>query len=324
MMMIAVLSLKGSPGVTTFCVALAARWPSMERRVLLEADPAGGDLAVRFSLEPTPGLLSLAADARGGAGPEVIGRHVQLLPGGIPVVAAPPDAELARGALAALVANTGEPAGGRPGGGAGGVVRGVADMPDTVVIVDCGRADPGSPTMPLVRGADVMLVLTRAAAGDLAHLVRRLEQIGSWSPRPVLLLVGKGHSAAAVTRELGVSPLGRVPEDSRGAAVLSGQRAVVRWDRAGPSRSLLGQFAENIAARLAAPYAELPQPARRGLRRASRGSGPGPHGPADGRPGESSTRTTPTPTLASPTFRWRCFRCATGKDEHHDSPRERP
>ncbi|MGQ0575505.1 MAG: MinD/ParA family ATP-binding protein [Pseudonocardia sp.] len=286
--------------MTTFCVALAARWPSTARRVLIEADPAGGDLAVRFSLEPTPGLLSLAADARGGAGPEVIGRHVQLLPGGVPVVAAPPDAELARGALAALVASTGEPAGGRPGGGAGGVVRGVADMPDTVVIVDCGRADPGSPTMPLVRGADVMLVLTRAGAADLAHLVRRLEQIGGWSPHPVLLLVGKGHSAAAVTRELGVTPLGRVPEDSRGAAVLSGQRALVRWDRAGPSRSLLGQFAEDIVARLAAPYPEPPRPARRQLRRASRGSGLGPHGPADGRPGRVVDPHNPDPNPRTP------------------------
>ncbi|MHA6631114.1 chromosome partitioning protein [Pseudonocardia sichuanensis] len=282
-MMVAVLSLKGSPGVTTFCVALAARWPGTARRVLLEADPAGGDLAVRFSLDASPGLLSLAADARG-AGPEVIGRHVQLLPGGIPVVAAPPDAELARGALAALVASTDPDADRRQGGGAGGVVRGVADLPDTVVIVDCGRVDPGSPAMPLVRAADVMLVLTRAGAGDLAHLVRRLEQIGHWSPHPVLLLVGKGHSGAAVTRELGVTPLGRVPEDVRGAAVLSGQRAVVRWVRAGPSRSLLGQFAQEIAARLADPHPQPPPAAQGRLRRAWRRAGPSPTGPADGRP----------------------------------------
>lgn len=275
-MMVAVLSLKGSPGVTTFCVALAARWPGTARRVLVEADPAGGDLAVRFSLDVTPGLLSLAADARGGAGPESIGRHIQSLPGGVPVVAAPPDAELARGALAALVAGTGEAAGGRPAGVHGGVLRGVADLPDTAVIVDCGRVDPGSPTLPLVRGADKMLVLTRARADDLAHLVRRLDEIGRWSPHPVLLLAGKGHSTAAVTRELGICPLGRVPDDTRGAAVLSGQRAVLRWDRSGPSRSLLGQFAEETAARLATPHPEPPQQGRRRTRRTLRRTGPSP------------------------------------------------
>jgi hypothetical protein len=153
-------------------------------------------------------------------------------------------------------------------------MRGVADMPDTVVVVDCGRADPGSPSMPLVHAADVMLVLARAGADALAHLVRRVEQIGHWAPQPVLLLVGKGHSVAEVSRELGLTPLGRVPEDPRGAAVLSGHRAVVRWDRVGPSRSLLGQFAEDIAHRLADRRPEPPpQPPRGRPQRPSRGAG---------------------------------------------------
>ena len=95
-MLVAVLSVKGSPGVTTFAVALAARWPAPYRPVLVEADPSGGDLATRFSLNPTPGLLSLAAAARRSADPAMVWQHAQGLPGGLPLVAAPPDADRAR------------------------------------------------------------------------------------------------------------------------------------------------------------------------------------------------------------------------------------
>ncbi|MGH3603225.1 MAG: chromosome partitioning protein, partial [Pseudonocardiaceae bacterium] len=70
-------SLKGSPGVTTFCVALAAQWSAHTRCVLLECDPSGGDLATRFSLASSPGLVSLAAAARRGSGPDMLGRHTQ-------------------------------------------------------------------------------------------------------------------------------------------------------------------------------------------------------------------------------------------------------
>ena len=49
-MLVAVCSVKGSPGVTTFCMALAAQWPAQTRCVLLECDPSGGDLATRFAL----------------------------------------------------------------------------------------------------------------------------------------------------------------------------------------------------------------------------------------------------------------------------------
>ena len=64
MTLIAVCSLKGSPGVTTFSVALAARWPVTDRCVLVECDPSGGDMATRFALASSPGLVSLAAATR--------------------------------------------------------------------------------------------------------------------------------------------------------------------------------------------------------------------------------------------------------------------
>lgn len=299
-MLVAVASLKGSPGVTTLCVALAARWPAPVHPLVVEADPSGGDLAMRFNLTPSPGLLSLTAAARhpgeagAGADPGLVWRHAQGLPGDLPVVAAPPDAPRARSAVSSLAASDHL--------NGPGPVRSAASRPEAVVVVDVGRLDTDSAAMPLVRAADVMVVLTRSGADDLAHLARRIPEIGSWSRSPVLLLAGRGHSAAAVTRELGVTPLGRVPDDPRGAAVLRGQRGVVRWHHSGPGRSLLGQAAADIAsmlsetvARRSLPSAAVSTPAqgiaaqaepgvRAGAARPLVGSADGPLGSGPARP----------------------------------------
>jgi hypothetical protein len=248
-MLIAVVSVKGSPGATTFATALAARWPHPARTVLVEADPSGGDLAIRFSLESTPGLVSVAAAARRSEDPDLLWQHAQELPGGLAVVAAPPDADRARAALSALA----DPTGGES------VLRTAANAPDTVVIADCGRVDTGSVALPVVRSADALILLTRAHADDLAHLARRLPIIGRWTPHPMLLLVGHGYSPADVARELGVAPLGRIPEDPRGAAVLCGRPATARWRRSGPTHSPLGRAAHKVAQALLAR--QTPSPA---------------------------------------------------------------
>jgi MinD-like ATPase involved in chromosome partitioning or flagellar assembly len=244
-MLVAVLSVKGSPGVTTFSVALAARWPSPARALLVEADPSGGDIGTRFSLDSTPGLVSLAAAARRSDDPALLWQHTQALPGGLPVVAAPPDADRARAALAALP---------DPSTGAG-VLRTAASALDSVVIVDCGRIDAGSTAMPIVRSADAMVLLTRAHADDLAHLARRLPSIGRWTAHPNMLLVGDGYSTTEVARELGVLPLGRIPDDPHGAAVLCGRPSTLRWGRSGPAHSALGQVAQKVAKVLIAEQA---------------------------------------------------------------------
>jgi hypothetical protein len=118
--------------------------------------------------------------------------------------------------------------------------------------------------MPIVRSADAMVLLSGAHADDLAHLPRRLPTIGRWCPHPVLLLVGAGYSPAEVARELGVAPMGTVPDDPRGAAVLCGRPSTVRWGRRGPAHSPLGQLAHKVAKVLVAqqtPPRELPQQA---------------------------------------------------------------
>ncbi|PRY29203.1 chromosome partitioning protein [Umezawaea tangerina] len=241
-MLISLLSVKGSPGVTTFAVALTARWPAPARPLLVEADPSGGDLALRFGLSTTPNLVSLAAAARRGGDPEVIWLHTQQLPDGLAVITAPPDANQACAALSALASDN---------DGGVGILRAAAYQPGVVVIADCGRVDPDSPALPIVCASDALVLLTRAHADDLAHLPRRMPAIGAWSAYPVLLLVGDGYAAADVTRELGVPPLGRVPDDPYGAAVLAGRPITPRRRRYDPTHSALGKYAHTIATALA-------------------------------------------------------------------------
>ena len=101
MALIALAADKGSPGVTTAAVALAAVWP---RRVLLaETDPAGGDLVYRSAaahggpLNPNTGMLSIAATARRGLVPDQLWDHVQPLSGGLEVLVGLGIAEQAAG-----------------------------------------------------------------------------------------------------------------------------------------------------------------------------------------------------------------------------------
>lgn len=248
-MLVAVCSVKGSPGVTTFCVALAAQWPAQTRCVLLECDPSGGDLATRFALASSPGLVSLAAAARRDSEPEMLWRHTQQLPGGLPVLAAPPGADHA---LAALIALT-------PEGGGGSVLRLAARATDMTVVADCGRVDPTSAALPVVRSADVMLLLSRAHADDLAHLASRVAAVSRWSPRPALLLVGEGYSAAEISRELDVPVFGWIPDDGAGAAVLRGHGR----SRGGLSRSALGRAADAVSRALQANLTTLASPQHR-------------------------------------------------------------
>lgn len=243
-MLVAVGSLKGSPGVTTFAVALAANWPA-SRRVVVEADASGGDLAARFGLRPSPGLVSLAAEIRTSARPdgELVWRHAQRIADGLLVVPAPPGAAESAAALGAM----------RPGALAAMQVS--AADPEALVVMDVGRMDPTRSMVGMADGADVLLVLAGAHADDLAHLPSRLKALGRGCRQRRLLLVGDGYATSEVERELGAPIAGRIPHDARAAAALRGLGP-------GRRRSRLAQAATRCAHSLIAQAptgAEIPR-----------------------------------------------------------------
>lgn len=241
MTLVALCSLKGSPGVTTATVGLAAGWPSSEPRVVVECDPAGGDLLGRYRLETAPGLVSLAAAARHRGEPGLVWQHTQRLPGRLPVVAGPTGADQARAALAQLTQSGTK------------VLRRAANRAGTVVIADCGRIDPESPALSVVREADIMLLLARAHDDALAHVATQWHTVARWSRSPHFLLVGDGYPTDEVARALDINVMARIPEDPLGAAVLGGRPG----RRSAPARSPLGRSMVRIA-ELAASRALLP------------------------------------------------------------------
>jgi hypothetical protein len=251
-MIVTIGSLKGSPGATTLALALADRWPAGSEPLVVEADPAGGDLGARFGLGPARGLVTLAAAGRrGSTHPRPLADHIDELPGGLQVMSAPAGAEQARQVLGEL------------GGGGWSLLWSAARQGGRTVIVDCGRLDPLSPAAPAVRAADALLLVVRARDDELSHLAARMQVVQGWQvPAWYLVVVAlpdrsQDYRVRDITRVLGSRVLGPLPYDPTAAAVLAGRRHTP----GGISRSQLGRTAAGLAAYLAnssAPYPTTP------------------------------------------------------------------
>jgi hypothetical protein len=240
--LVALCSFKGSPGVTTSALAMAACSPTHTQPIVVECDPAGGDIFARFRLEPVPGLVSLAAAARRGVEPGLLAQHTQRLPGGLPVVLSPAGAEQARTVLGEIIHHQ------------GAVLRAAADQDGMVVLADCGRVDPDSPVLPIVRAADALVLLVHARDDELAHVATRLDTAARWTPKPCLVLVGDGYPTSKVAQVLGIGIGGRIPHDPQGAAILAGTSHAGR----GLERTPLGRAAARIWVPLAPPPTVAP------------------------------------------------------------------
>ena len=242
-MLIAFVSAKGSPGVTTTVNALGGIWPSDV--VVADFDPAGGDFALRHRgadgepLDSDRGLLSLAATARRGAGDADLSEHIQIAAGGLQVIAGVTRPEQFTGIGAAWPA----------------VSAMLANSP-TDVLVDCGRIVPGTPLLPVLTAADAVIFVVRPGIEYYAHLRERLRwlaeplHIGELGSIPMGIALVAGSHDTSAPRDLDrllqydghqVSVLGRVAEDAKAAGALAG-----RWNRR-IDRSLLIRSARELA-----------------------------------------------------------------------------
>ncbi|MBG6136278.1 hypothetical protein [Longispora fulva] len=210
---------------------------------MVEADPAGGDLAARFGHSMTPGLVTLAAANRSGAAGADVGEHAQRLADlGVDVVLAPPDPSAEAGVRALVSTSGGELV-------VGGAAR--------AVVCDVGRLAETSAAMPLVRHADRVLVVVRPWVEDQAHLQARLWWLRQAAgDRLGLVLAGTGpYSAADISRAWGVTVLGQVPFDDGGAGVLAGRLATRRWHLRPVARAL-GDLADVVVRTTPVPTRE--------------------------------------------------------------------
>ncbi|POM27250.1 hypothetical protein BTM25_16610 [Actinomadura rubteroloni] len=230
MALIALAADKGAPGVTTAAVALGAVWP---RPVLVaECDQAGGDLVYRLPAEdtgdagmlnPSRGLLSLAATARRGLRPDQIAEHCQRLVGGLDVLVGLTSAEQAQ-AMTWLWGPLG---------------RAFAGLGSVDVLADCGRLGAGSPLLDLMREADLVVLVTRATLEQVAHLRERVavlgEELRGGPPLGVLVLADPRAFRGSVAE------VDRILAGTRRR--LAGQADAARPGPAAPSVSVLGGLA---------------------------------------------------------------------------------
>lgn len=248
MTLLALASAKGSPGVSTAALALAAVWPPDRTVLVAEVDPAGSALAPRFALPSDRGVSSLAPASRRRFLVAEISEHTQVLPIG-----------MGRSEVLALV--------GVRGAEQSRVLHrfweafaiAVARVDEPDVIADCGRLAPDSPAMGVVTRAHMTLLLTRPDVEGVVQAQLRataLQEAGVEPERLAVVVVGKEpYSQAEVAEALDVPVLATLAGDAKMAKVLSHQRAARRRRM---SRSPLMRSARRLCDRLDEVVLPLP------------------------------------------------------------------
>lgn len=241
-----------SAGGTTAALALATVWPpDRPWPVVVECDPAGGDIAGLFNLQPEPGLesLVLAMDRDGmGEGRHLdLGEHTQQLPGkkdlpGVHVVVAP----VAPGRMIGLLTRLPNH------------MRLLAQT-EADLLLDCGRLESASmqsdttPTRELLHRAGLVIVVVRAEACELERLQAWLPVLSSNRTEVLVLLSQKGsYSESEVASVLGVEVLGSLPYDPDGAAAIGAGGISGRLAERMPLLRSARTVAKGLAGRLAA------------------------------------------------------------------------
>lgn len=205
---------KGSPGVTTTALALAAGVPDSEvapSPLLVEADPGGGDLECWCGPLGEPGLLPAVNEVRERAGADRLRSYAATVVAGVDAIVAPCRALPAGAALRA----------------AGEGFAAALAATDGTVLVDAGRWLPAVPSLldAAVRSADGVLVVCRPTLAAIEHAGSVVDAVGPFASRVVVAMVGgdRPYGPKDVSAALGADVVGVLPWDSRGVATLVGR-----------------------------------------------------------------------------------------------------
>jgi hypothetical protein len=237
MPVLALVSAKGSPGVTTTAAALAAAAvASGVDSVLVELDPSGGDVAMLSDRVGEAALVSLAEALRHdtpGAG--TVRDHATWAAPGVPAVLAPAGAIEASGVIGSL-GDRWLPA-----------LREAA-----VTVVDAGRWEPRSPTARRIAGADVVGVVCRATAPGVEHTRRLVDAMRGVARCPLALLVvgARPYPGEEIAAVLDVALAGVLAWDPRGVTGM--------WARGDRGRGRRSWLARSAAGALAGLQAQAP------------------------------------------------------------------
>jgi MinD-like ATPase involved in chromosome partitioning or flagellar assembly len=243
--LIALVSAKGSPGVTTLAMALANVWP---RRVLVaECDPAGGDLAAGYlggQVDANRGLLNLTVAARRTNLAAALPSQLVALDdtGSRCLLPGLQDPALAAGLvtswerLAEVFAELG------------------VSQAGTDVLADCGRLTTAHLPTALLRRADTVVLVLRPSLRSIAHAQAAFRQLRqnmvTAESAPVVVLVGEGRPYASreVARALAV-PVHSIAHDPGAAAVFTDASAPGRRFLVSPLLRSARTLADDLARR---------------------------------------------------------------------------
>lgn len=162
--LIVVCADKGSPGASTLALLLAATYPT--RPLLVEADPAGGDLAQRLfaatgRTHPVgANLLALASDSRKGAHARTVAERAAVTSLGVPLVEGLSNADQQAG-LAPLWPS----------------LVAALSASENDVIVDLGRVSATHPGLAVAASAHHILIAVRPHLEELLRLRDRLHHL---------------------------------------------------------------------------------------------------------------------------------------------------
>ena len=239
MTLLCIGSVKGSPGVTLTSLLTAAAWPTAKgrRKLLVEADPDGGALALRYQIPTRPGLLSLAAATGNTLSRDGIWDHAQSLPGGLPVVVAPSSPEQASVALRSVGADLGDWLSASP----------------IDVLADVGRISANAPTRRFLAAADAVLVVARPVADQLQPAAYRMAGLARSVQVGWVLIGDRPYSPEDVAAAFHFPVVAVIPFDERTATRISDGVNPHKLRRS-PLLREVAQFASSLSGWLAAKH----------------------------------------------------------------------
>lgn len=219
-MRLGVVSAKGSPGATTLGLAAAA----VSGGVVVEADPAGGDVSCWLGGGSEPGLIGLAGGLRHATRLEhlIEGFAVEMATG-LRVVSAPVAGASVDSALVAMSAR----------------LRSAVRAAAVPVVIDAGRWSPTQNTAARLAGCEVVAVVLSATVAGVAHSAAVVDSLREIVQVPVVaVVVGEHHyPPAEVAAAVGVEVVGVVPWDRRAVRALLAHGVGRGWTRSALARS---------------------------------------------------------------------------------------
>ncbi|HKH05366.1 MAG TPA: hypothetical protein VKA65_09405 [Acidimicrobiales bacterium] len=217
MPVITLVSAKGSPGVTTAAAALAAAATLRGETVLVELDPAGGDVQAYTGVVDDPGVVRAAGALRREVSGTAIGTNLTEAPPSVPALLAPTAGLMAASVIGSVV-DRWRPALHELGG---------------TVVVDAGRWEASQPTARRVSVGDVLALVCRPSVASVEHARHVVNRLREVARQPIVaLVVGlKPYAPAEVAAQLEIPLGGAIAWDPRATATMWSKGVVRSWGR---------------------------------------------------------------------------------------------